>query len=62
VEPDARGPTTGNRADGSSKCGLTRPDVRVRREPVEAVRLEVSSKAFCNAAGVAPAKEPIPRH
>jgi len=41
---------------------VPRPDVRVRRELVEAARLEVSSKAFCNAAGVAPAKEPIPRH
>jgi hypothetical protein len=41
---------------------LTRPDVRVRRQPVEVARLEVSSKAFCNATGVAPMKEPIPRH
>jgi hypothetical protein len=39
-----------------------RPDVRVRRQPVEVARLEVSSKAFCNATGVAPMKEPIPRH
>ena len=29
---------------------------------VEVARLEVSSKAFCNATGVAPMKEPIPRH
>ena len=39
-----------------------RPDVRVRHQPVEVARLEVSSKAFCNATGVAPATEPIPRH
>ena len=32
------------------------------RYSVEAARLEVSSKAFSNAAGVAPVKEPIPRH
>ena len=42
--------------------GPARPDVRVRRPPVEVARLEVSSKAFCNATGVAPARSLSPRH
>jgi len=47
---------------GEPAAYVSRPDVRVRRQPVEVARLEVSSKAFCNATGVAPATEPIPRH
>jgi hypothetical protein len=55
---DARGNSPFDRLG----AGSARPDIRVRRQPVEAARLEVSSKALCNATGVGPATEPIARH
>jgi len=41
---------------------LSLDQMSVRRQRVEAARLEVSTEASINAAGVVPVREPIPRH